>query len=138
MLLKRFITFSSRRLLALLALAVLVMPFIWLGILSVQNRVDALVGTPKLLFTPVPDHYIALFTNNSLGRIIANSFVVAIMSTFLAMVTGVPLAYWISRSSHKWGDRILTSVLAFRLLPAAAVVLPLYLWMQEFNLIDSV
>ena len=102
-------------------------PLVWLVLASFKNRVDIFSATPSLAFTPTLDNYVAAFGQKGFGDNLVNSVVVAVVSSAVALLVGVPAAYSLSRRSGRVFRAYLFSLLAARLMPAMVLVVPLFI-----------
>lgn len=110
-------------------------PIYFVFISSFKNMASVYQMPPVLFgFEPVFSHYQYIFENMSFGRYTFNSAFIAVMSTALTLVFGVPSAYVISRFNMK---RTSTAILAARLLPSISFLLPYYFIFSRIKLIDT-
>ncbi|MGX8012325.1 carbohydrate ABC transporter permease [Mesorhizobium sp. ORM8.1] len=122
--------------LAIVTVAILayLSPLLWLVLTSFKNRVDIFALTSKLTFTPTLDNYREAFQNKGFNRNLINSVVVALASTAIALVVGVPAAYSLSRRSGRLQGVYLLILLGTRLLPAMVLSVPLFLLAYQLGL----
>jgi multiple sugar transport system permease protein len=93
---------TERRLLMALVVVLTIMlmlPFLWLLLMSFKTNDEVFAFPPRLFFTPTLDNYRGLW-NSSFPKSFTNSAVVSIASTVLALLVGVPGAYALSRKSR--------------------------------------
>lgn len=126
----------------------IILPFIWLFISSISPKVE-LIATPPHWIPENPsfNNYLKLLglqeASLSTGEIppfntaMRNSIVVALSSTGLSVLIGIFAAYAFARLEFRGKNAMLISVIALRMLPEIALVLPLYMIMQELNMSDS-
>ena len=123
---------------ALLILAIVVpvlFPLYFVLISSFKNMAQVYIMPPKLFgFEPILDNYIYIFKTQHYGAYIWNSAVVAVISTALSLVLGVPAAYSIAR--YKMG-KASTAILTARLLPNISLLLPYYFIFSRLQMIDT-
>src|SRR5437868_1975456 len=103
-------------------------------------RQDALTATP-------PDFSSAAFTLANyleviesavaLGRGFANSLIVAVSTTLIALTIGAPAAYALARLRLPGSGPILLLVLATQMFPGIVIAIPLFIVMSRAGLIDS-
>ena len=99
-------------------------PLYFVLISSFKNMAQVYLMPPKLiLFQPILDNYIYIFKTQHYGTYITNSTIVAVASTALSLLLGVPAAYVIAR--YKMG-KANTAILTARLLPNISILLPYY------------
>jgi len=126
------------RLAALVLLAAYcVAPFLWQVVTSLKPAAE-LTSLPPLLPTRLTgEHYAAIFTGHPLLRIIANSAVVAVCTTALALVVGALAAYAVSILRVRGRAAILGVVLSVSMFPPIATVSPLFLLLNALGLRDT-
>lgn len=119
---------------SLVTLAVL-FPLYFVLVSSFKNMADVYKMPPQLIgFKPIFDHYVYIFKTQHYGLYMINSAIVAIVSTFLSLVLGIPAAYAIARNSmHKTNLAILVA----RLLPVMTFLLPYYFIFSRLHLVDT-
>jgi multiple sugar transport system permease protein len=101
-------------------------PLIWLVVSSFKNRVDIFATPPKLLFSPTLDNYVVAFVDKGFLNNLRNSVVVALASTLVALLVGIPAAYNLTRHRSRFQGAFLLALLAARLLPAMVLSVPLF------------
>jgi multiple sugar transport system permease protein len=123
----------ARRLPVVLALVVILVPYLWLVLTSFKNRVDAFAIPPKLVFGPTLDSYRSLFGEAGYANYLRNSFIVATATTVIALVLGVPTAYALARYRSRWNSVVLLGMLAIRLLPALVLAVPMFVLFDKLG-----
>ena len=83
-----------------LALIVLLLPFLWLLQMSFKSNDLILQFPPPLIFTPTLENYTSLW-QSAFSSSFVNSLLSASFSTAFALLFGVPAAYALS----KWAGR---------------------------------
>jgi multiple sugar transport system permease protein len=91
---------------------------------------------PVWLFTPTLEHFDYVLAQGFVWNLLA-SFVVASASTLLVVLVGTPAAYAFARFPMKGRDDLLLFVLATRMAPPVALVIPFYLIYARVGLLDS-
>lgn len=125
--------------LALLAIALAFLaPIIWAVMMSLKTRVDALAMPPKWLFIPTLDNYKAVWSDGGLLVNAKNSLIVALASTSIGMLLGVPAAYILSRIRFKGNRFVLLTILATRMIPPVAFIIPFFVVFTRVGLKDTV
>jgi multiple sugar transport system permease protein len=122
---------------AAVVLLVYISPLIWLVLASFKNRVDIFSRTPTLFFTPTLDNYVQAFVTKGFTQNLVNSAVVAVVSSVLALLVGVPSAYSLSRRSGRLLRAYLLVLLAARLLPAMVLCVPLFILATKLGVSGS-
>ena len=108
--------------------------FAKLALLSVSKR--KLAARTTIPPEPSLSHYAALFTRSSGARYFTNSLVISSLSMFAALVVSLPTAYAIAR--WRFGGGLLSTVLlVLRMLPAIALIIPIYIMYKMLGLTNS-
>lgn len=126
--------------LALLATAVtvvLLFPIYWIACLSLQDAITSSTFPPRFIFTPTLRNYRNLFVEASFGPVLANTALIAIGTTTVALALGIPAAYALARFKLGSGDRISFAVLSVRIIPSYVAVVPLFMLLNRFGLYGS-
>jgi len=118
-----------------LLLAVL-SPVLWLLGMSLKTEVDALAMPPRVLFSPTLANYTGLLETRFL-RPLANSVIVASITTLLSLGLGVPAAYALSRGRLRRGGGIGFWILFTRMAPPIAFAIPFFLAYRTLGWLDT-
>ncbi len=102
-------------------------PVIWMVICSLKTKADILTIPPKWIFTPSLDNYIGLFSRLNFTREILNSIFMSVSAVVIAVIVSFLAAYSFSRFKPRGTDFLMFLLLSMRMVPAAAVVVPVYL-----------
>ncbi len=126
----------------LLVTLIALYPFVWALITSFKPQRDALESSmiPFLQFKPIMDNW-----NAELGRTgeenikaLKNSAIIAIGATVIALTLGSTAGYALARFRFGIGNRNLVSwFLSQRFLPPVATLIPFFLLLQRFDLLDT-
>ncbi len=126
----------------LLVTLIALYPFAWALITSFKPQRDALESSmiPFLQFKPIMDNW-----NAELGRTgeenikaLKNSAIIAIGATVIALTLGSTAGYALARFRFGIGNRNLVSwFLSQRFLPPVATLIPFFLLLQRFDLLDT-
>ena len=121
----------------LVALVFFLGPFFWILTTSLKGNDDFFSFPPKWIPEhPSLTHYSRLFTRSSGLRYFTNSMVVSTLSMFAALAVSLPTAYSIAR--WRFGGSLLSTVLlVLRMLPAIALIIPIYVMYKTFGLTNS-
>jgi len=102
-------------------------PIIWMIICSLKTKEEILTIPPKWFFIPTLDNYIGLFDMFNFPKELMNSIFMSLSAVVIAVVVSFLAAYSFSRFKPKGTDLIMFILLSMRMVPAAAVVVPIYL-----------
>jgi multiple sugar transport system permease protein len=94
---------------------------------SFKTKDQILTLPPKWIFTPTLANYIGLFNRLNFVRELTNSIFMSLSAVLIAVVVSFLAAYSFSRFKPKGTDLIMFILLSMRMVPAAAVVVPIYL-----------
>jgi multiple sugar transport system permease protein len=112
-------------------------PFFWILTTSVKANEDYFAYPP--VWVPADaslKHYTALFTRSSGARYFTNSLVISTLSMLAALLVSLPTAYSIAR--WRFGGGFLSLLLlVLRMLPAIALIIPLYIMYKLLGLTNS-
>lgn len=120
---------------ALIAFVVL-LPFLWLVVMSFKTPEDIFAGAAKLFFVPTIENYRVLLSSEFM-RSFLNSAVASTVSTGLAMLIGVPGAYALARAPRGKSRWISMLILLSRMLPPIAFTIPYFLLYRRVGLLDT-
>jgi multiple sugar transport system permease protein len=125
---------------ALLSLvAAVVFPFFWMAKTSLETGADLFSYPPRF----VPERlsltgYREVFQGTSLGLWLWNSFVVATVSTLLALAAGVSGAYGLSRFRYRGKSALALVILTTQMMPPLVLIIPLYTILVRVGLADTI
>jgi multiple sugar transport system permease protein len=128
---------------AMNALAVIVavltlFPLVWMVSVSLMNSGEAAQFPPPLWpAAPTLEHYRTLFEAQGVGRYLANSAILALLATLLALVITVPAGYAFAKLRFTGRDRLLQLLLAALVVPGQIGTLPLFLLLQRMGLVNT-
>jgi multiple sugar transport system permease protein len=119
-----------------LALTVLlfIAPLVWMLVASFKTNVDINDSGKTFIFTPTLDNYANVLSRNNYFDFIFNSFWVALCSTVLSLVLGVPAAYAMSRFTM---HRSAMVVLMARIIPGVSLLVPWYFIFANLRLVGG-
>lgn len=129
---------ANRALIYVLVLVLLfpgLLVFFWMATSSLKQQVDIYSIPPLWLnFKPTLDNYFRAFQTTPFGLYLMNSSVVAIGSTLIGLVIGVPAAYSIARYHQ---SRLSLMLLTARLMPGVAYLVPFFIMFLWLKMIGS-
>jgi len=100
-------------------------PIVWTA-MSVTKPTDvAFLNPPVFTWQPTLDTFVDLWQTTNFYQYVINTLVVAVISTVLALVLGLPAAYALSRAPGWISTLLLVVALVFRALPRFSVVVVL-------------
>jgi multiple sugar transport system permease protein len=134
---RRRLWFFTRLVLIILALIITMLPVYWMVSTSLKNQVEVFTSPPTLWPQDLTlANYVSLFTRRHLGTYLLNSLVIVGSAVLLSLVMGSLAGYSLARFS-RLQQRLNFWVLAPRMIPPVALVVPLFLMLQEIGLINK-
>lgn len=112
-------------------------PIYWLVAMSLKTPVEAAARDPAFVFRPILDNYRAVIAAPEVWGYFADSAVVALGSTALVLVIGVPCAYALGRYRFRGSADFGFWVLSTRMTPPVAVLIPFYVLYVDAGLVDT-
>jgi len=123
-----------------LAAVFFLFPLYWLAATAVKTQVEMFAMPPAWWPEKVTlGHFRQILFESGFGRLGWNSVVVAGGSTLLSLVAGTMGAYSLSRYRLPWrlNDHISFWILSTRMFPPIVSIVPLFLIMRSFDLVDT-
>src|ERR1700727_1602370 len=87
-----------RRLAICVVLVIALAPVVWLFSIAYKPTRDIFASPPTFLFTPTLDNFESVFRYFHLGALLESSLIIAIGSTALSLLIGVPAGYALARA----------------------------------------
>jgi multiple sugar transport system permease protein len=119
------------------ALVFFLAPFFWIVTTSLKGNEDFFAFPPAWIPSePSLAHYVGLFTRASGLRYFLNSLLISSLSMLAALLVSLPTAYSIAR--WRFGGGLLSAfLLVLRMLPAIALIIPIYVMYRALGLTNS-
>ncbi|MGL4197322.1 MAG: carbohydrate ABC transporter permease [Allorhizobium sp.] len=132
---------SPRRKIAFTVLAwsiafVIFFPILYTLITSVKTETEAIQGF-DMIPTFTLENYVTVQTQRDYIKPFMNSVILSVGSTILALIVGIPAAWAMAFSPTKRTKDILMWMLSTKMMPAVAVLVPIYLLFRDFGLLDT-
>ncbi len=115
----------------------MVFPFLWAALSSTKPTDVAFANPPVFAYSPTFTAYVDLWQTTDFYIYLTNTMLVAVISTLVALLIGVPCAYALSRYGGIASVVLLILALIFRALPRFAVVLPMYDISRSLGIYDT-
>ncbi len=112
-------------------------PVIWIILAAFKTRDDLLTIPPKWIFTPTLENFVDLAGRYDFASSLRNSFLVSLSAVLIAIVVAFLAAYSFSRFQPKGTNFLMFILLSIRMVPAAAVVVPVFLMYTAFGWKDT-
>jgi sorbitol/mannitol transport system permease protein len=113
-------------------------PVLWTVLTSFKTEVSA-VASPPQLFTAdwTLENYAEVWQRSDYPRFFWNSVVISVGSTLLGMLIAIPAAWAMAFVPGAKTKDLLMWMLSTKMMPAAAVLIPMYLIFQRTGLFDT-
>jgi multiple sugar transport system permease protein len=114
------------------------LPLVWVLLGAFKPPAELAQQPPTILpQTWEPGAYVNAWDYMDLGRFFLNTFVVAIGAWAVQMAVIVPAAYALSKLRPIFGNVIMGLMLATLMLPATALLVPVYLTLVDLDLLNN-
>ena len=123
-------------------LLIILFPFYLMMMASMKTQALLLINPLDLSIDfsrgfNVLNSYVELFTVWKFGTFLINSFIVSILSIFIALLFAIPGAYAVARFKFPGKYFLTNSILLIYLIPMITLLIPLYSFFTQINLRDS-
>lgn len=128
----------------------LVLPFYWIVAMSFMHEVDAIAVPPQWIpADPTLENYLGFIhpsesqelvgsrANEETPYSLRNSLIVATSTAVLNLALATFAAYSFSRLKFRGSQVLLVLYLVTRMVPGIAIIIPFYLLMRRFGLLDT-
>lgn len=123
-----------QRLLLVAVVVAFLFPFFWMILASFKTQQQIMSSENVLLFKPTMQNYMDVFQQYDFLKFIINSFIIAVGSTVLSLVLGLPAAYSIARYRQ---NKLGLTILVARIVPGITFLIPWYILFSKLHLVDS-
>jgi multiple sugar transport system permease protein len=121
-----------------LVLAFALFPIFWAVTTSFKSKIDALASPPAWVFRPTLENYRYItYSRIAFPKYLRNSIIISMGTTSIAISAGTLAAYAFARFNIRGKANLAFWMLSTRMMPAPAVVLPIYILMRELRIIDT-
>jgi multiple sugar transport system permease protein len=124
--------------LVIAAVALFMLPLVWLLLTSIKPARDTFAYPPVLAFQPTLDSYTEVFAQSDFPHYLLNSIIVGVLATTIALVIGLPAAYALARMRVRGRGAWRGAALIPQMLPPIVIVIPLYMIFRSSGLLDNV
>lgn len=116
----------------------MVAPIIWILITSLQPYINLASVPPKIVVKDFNlNAYTELFLNPKFTESLWNTFVVTFISTVFTIIFATFAAYAAASYQYKGKNAILLGVLSLQMAPAIVLLIPMFIILRQFSLIDT-
>ncbi|MBZ0301640.1 MAG: carbohydrate ABC transporter permease [Anaerolineae bacterium] len=113
-------------------------PILWTIITSLKPEQD--IVTSELQYLPrniTLDNYVAIWNRSGYPRLIGNSTIVTVITLVICMLVGTLAAYGFSRYQFRGRTQLLLVYLVIRMFPVVLMIVPLWIMMRGFGLLNT-
>lgn len=129
-------SFGIELALLILIMLVCVFPFYWMVTTSLKTQVVALESPPVWLFSPTLDNYREALFDDGVLRTLMNSLIIAVSTTALALVLGVPAAFALARFEFRGKKDLWFWFITNRMISPIVLALPFFLIVRNLGMLD--
>jgi ABC-type glycerol-3-phosphate transport system permease component len=124
------------------SIAAALVPLIFMLITSIKPTGDTQTIPPKWVFVPTLEHYEAVFggqtsSSQAFLPLLWHSAIVAVCSTALTILVGLPAAYALARVRFKGRKFLATWILSTIMFPPIVAAIPVFIIAGQLQLIDT-
>ncbi|MFC7343874.1 carbohydrate ABC transporter permease [Saccharopolyspora griseoalba] len=112
-------------------------PVLWMVLTAFKHEREASTDPPTLLFSPTLEQFQAVI-GSGMGMTLLNSVFATVVSTAFVLLLGVPAAFALSLRPVKKTQDVLFFFISTKMLPIVAVIIPLYVIVNEIGLLDHI
>ncbi|WP_149587520.1 carbohydrate ABC transporter permease [Tabrizicola flagellatus] len=113
-------------------------PVLWMILTSFKTEPSAVAMPPQFLSADwTLENYAEVWARSDYPRFFWNSVVIAVGSTLLGLVIAIPAAWAMAFVPGRKTKDLLMWMLSTKMMPAVAVMIPLYLIFQRLGLMDT-
>lgn len=108
-------------------------PVLWIFVSAFKSKDDLLAVPPKWFFQPTLQNFIETMHSNQFLTNLLNSVLISFVAVLIAIAVAFLAAYSYSRYRPRGTDFMMFLLLSIRMVPGAAVVIPIYLMYVAFG-----
>ena len=134
---------SSRRRLAFTVIGwavgfLIFFPILWTVVTSFKSEGEAIASPPSFLFFHwTTENYAEVQIRSDYFRHFANSVVISVGSTLIALLIAIPSAWAMAFAPTRRTKDVLMWMLSTKMMPPVGVLVPMYLLFRDTNLLDT-
>lgn len=113
-------------------------PYVWMVLTSIKPQAElSLWPVQYLPRNATLDHYRELIGRTSFAGSLLNSLVIACGAAVLGLGVSIPAAYAFSRFRFRGRRMLMTAFLVINMFPVVLLIIPLFVLMRRFGLLDT-
>lgn len=123
---------------ALIIILFALAPYLWMILTSIKPQVE-LAEWPVRYWPKQAtlDHYRELLSRTSFAGNLLNSLIIACGAALLGLAVSIPAGYAFSRFRFRGRRPLMTGFLVINMFPIVLLIIPLFVLMRQFGLIDT-
>lgn len=123
---------------ALIIILFALAPYLWMILTSIKPQAE-LVEWPVRYWPKQAtlDHYRELLSRTSFAGNLLNSLIIACGAALLGLAVSIPAGYAFSRFRFRGRRPLMTGFLVINMFPIVLLIIPLFVLMRQFGLIDT-
>jgi multiple sugar transport system permease protein len=116
-----------------------VFPFLWMLVTSLKPTEQIRTSHPSFFINnPTFSHFENVLVNTKFLTFFVNSLIVAITTTIISILVSIFAGYALSRFQRFKGVKVVNvTMLLSQMIPGVLLLIPLYILMQRFGLLDT-
>ncbi|WP_299704306.1 carbohydrate ABC transporter permease [uncultured Tateyamaria sp.] len=120
-----------------LILLICVFPFYWMVTTSLKTHIVALQAPPAWIFEPTLQNYREALFEDGVLRTLINSLMIAVCTTMLAVILGVPAAFALARFEFRGKKDLWFWFITNRMVSPIVLALPFFLIARNLGMLDK-
>jgi len=113
-------------------------PILWTVITSFKSEGEAIASPPSFVFFHwTTENYVEVQARSDYFRHFANSVVISVGSTLIALVIAIPAAWAMAFAPTPRTKDVLMWMLSTKMMPPVGVLVPMYLLFRDTGLLDT-
>ncbi|MGA7363630.1 MAG: carbohydrate ABC transporter permease [Candidatus Sulfotelmatobacter sp.] len=113
-------------------------PILWMLLTSLKSEPQAYAAPPVVFFRPTLENFRLVLAQSSYARYALNSVYVSCGATVFAMILSIPAAYAMAFRPGRRTKSLLVWIMSTKMMPPVSALVPVYLILGHFALLDSV
>jgi len=113
------------------------LPILWVVLTAFKPSDFITTKPPVWAFSPTLEHFKRVVVVQKSYMPLANSFIVALGTSFLSLLVGAPAAYALARFRLRMKKHIAFYFLSARMAPPVVTAIPLFLTFRTLHLVDT-
>ncbi|EDQ33287.1 ABC-type sugar transport system, permease component [Hoeflea phototrophica DFL-43] len=128
---------ASQIVLLLIIITICVFPFYWMVTTSLKTQIVALESPPVWIFEATLNNYREALFEDGVLRTLINSLVIAVSTTLLALLLGVPAAFALARFEFRGKKDLWFWFITNRMVSPIVLALPFFLIARNLGILDK-